>query len=168
MKVIYETERLLLKVFEHVDLDDAKLFWGNDEVMEYCSGATPHEVLPKVIDTYAACYQDKGLSVYAIVKKSSGKVIGAAGFNVETSLEKVELICHFAKDSWGKGYATETTRACLNIAKANGNVRTIYASADTQNTNSLKLVEKLGFEYKGMKWFDDTEQYEPYYEISSG
>ncbi|WP_246066931.1 GNAT family N-acetyltransferase [Cytobacillus solani] len=41
----------------------------------------------------------------------------------------------------------------------------IYASADPKNTGSLKILEKIGFKYKGMKWFEDTNQEEAYYEI---
>lgn len=166
MKVVSETDRLLLKIFEEADVDHAKSFWGNDEVMEHCLGAIPYDLLPKVVVSYARCHKEKGLSVYAVVEKETKKVIGAAGFNVRTSLETVELIYHFAKESWGKGYATEAAIACLNIAKANGNVKTIYASAHPQNANSLKILEKIGFRYQGMKWFDDTEQEEPYYEIN--
>ncbi|TCS93454.1 GNAT family N-acetyltransferase [Hazenella coriacea] len=165
MNVILETQRLFLKVFEVGDINDVKSFWGNDEVMEHCSGATPHEKIPKVIDFYVSCQMDKGLSVYAVVEKETGKVIGAAGFNVITSLETVELIYHFAKESWGKGYATEAANACVDIAKANGHVKKIYASADSLNTNSLKILDKIGFKYCGMKWFDDTQQEEPYYEM---
>lgn len=165
MKIISETKRLILKVFEIADLVDTKTFWGNDEVMQRCSGATPHDFLPRVIDSYFKCHEEKGLSVYAVVEKESGKVIGAAGFNLRTSTETVELIYHFAKESWGKGYATEAATECVNIAKANGNVKTIFASADPLNADSLKILEKIGFTYQGLKWFEDTEQEEPYYEM---
>lgn len=36
MEIIYETARLILKVFEALDLEDTKNFWGNDEVMVHC------------------------------------------------------------------------------------------------------------------------------------
>lgn len=165
MKVIVEANRLFLKVFEDADLDDAMCFWGNEEVMLYCSGSTPPYLLPKVIDSYARSHEEKGISVYAVVEKDSGKVIGAAGFNVTELPGKLELLCHFAKQSWGKGYGTEATLACLNIAEKNGNIETICASADPLNVKSLKVIEKIGFTYQGMKWFDDTKQKEPYYEI---
>ncbi len=163
MKIIYETERLILKVFQTEDVDDTKSFWGSEEVMTYCLGAIPHESLTKVVASYANCHVEKGLSVYAVIDKQSGKLIGAAGFNITTSTETVELIYHFAKESWGKGFATEAATACVNIAKANGDVKMIYASAAPINAKSLTILEKVGFDYQGMKWFDDTKQEEPYY-----
>lgn len=165
MLMIAETERLYLKVFEEKDVEDMKTFWGDEEVMELCSGATPHEVLPRVQEGYAACHKVNGLSVYAVVEKETGSVIGAAGFNVKKIDEPVELIYHFAKKAWGKGYATEAARACVDVAKSHPKVQKIFASADPKNAGSLKILEKIGFEYKGMKYFEDSNQEEPYYEM---
>ncbi|MDZ5471488.1 GNAT family N-acetyltransferase [Bacillus sp. 31A1R] len=165
MNVIFETERLILKVFEEIDVEDAKEFWGNEEVMEHCLGAVPHDVLPKVLDSYAKCHLVNHLSIYAVYEKSTNKVIGGAGFIVRDSIDQVELVYHFAKGAWGKGYATEAGNACLEIARKNGKVKKIYASADSKNSSSLKILEKMGFNYQGLKWFEDTEQEEPYYEL---
>jgi [ribosomal protein S5]-alanine N-acetyltransferase len=168
MELVYETDRLQLRLFEEVDMADAMSFWGNEEVMEHCAGAIPQDFLPKVFESYNRCHQEKGLSVYAVVEKATGKVIGSAGFNVRESVEKIELLYHFAKESWGKGYATEAAAACVNLAKNNDAVRMIYASADPVNAGSLKILERIGFDYKGLKWFDDTQQEEPYYEMVMG
>lgn len=166
MQIIAETKRLILKVFENGDVKDALSFWGSNEVMSHCAGPVPHEMINKVIDSYIRCHNEKGLSVYAVVEKASGRVIGAAGFNVRETVDKIELIYHYAKESWGKGYASEAAAACIEIAKNNGQVKCIYASADPINGSSLKILEKIGFNYLGMKWFDDTNQEEPYYEMA--
>ncbi|NLP50065.1 GNAT family N-acetyltransferase [Bacillus sp. RO1] len=165
MKKVYETERLLLRVLESGDTEQLKRIWGDEEVMGLCAGATPHDMLPRVVEYYAKCHEEKGLSVYAVVEKVSGNVIGTAGFNVKDSLEKVELIYHFAKSYWGSGYASEAASACVDVAKSNNSASCLFASADPTNKNSLKILEKIGFEFKGLKWFDDTNQEEPYYEM---
>ncbi|WP_059351779.1 GNAT family N-acetyltransferase [Bacillus coahuilensis] len=71
-----------------------------------------------------------------------------------------------SKTSWGKGYATEAASVCVDFAIKNPTVKLIYASADSKYAGSLKILEKIGFEDKGMKWFDDTNQEEPYYELN--
>ncbi|MGZ9585762.1 GNAT family N-acetyltransferase [Paenibacillus marinisediminis] len=164
MKMVCETERLQLRVFEETDREAAASFWGDDEVMKYCLGATPLELLPKVLAGYIACDEKLGLSVYAVVEKVSGTVIGACGFNVTEGVEEIELIYHYAKTSWGKGYATEAATACVQLAKADGRVRRIHASADPSNAASFKTLEKAGFTSAGMEWFEDTGQEEPVYE----
>ncbi|WP_273122459.1 GNAT family N-acetyltransferase [Bacillus weihaiensis] len=166
MEVIAETDRLLLRVFKETDVEAAMAFWGNQEVMEHCLGAIPHNHLHKALAAYATCQKEKGLSMYAVVEKESNRVIGAAGFNVRISSESVELLYHFAKVAWGKGYATEAAAACVKFAIENAKVKKIYASADKGNAGSLKILEKIGFENKGMKWFDDTKQKEPYFELN--
>lgn len=163
--IVHESVRLALKVFSVEDEEAAKNFWGNAEVMVYCGGPTPHEMLGKVLMSYQACHEKKGLSVYAVVEKETGEVIGAAGFNIASGLEKVELIYHLSKDSWGKGYATEAAVACIEIAKQTDGVETIFASADPHNVSSTKILEKAGFQFIEMKWFDDTNQEEPYFEF---
>ncbi|WP_391202418.1 GNAT family N-acetyltransferase [Psychrobacillus sp. L4] len=164
MENVFETDRLFLCVFEDAHLDYVKQFWGNEEVMALCDGATSHEILLQVIEAYRKCHEVKGLSVYAVIDKETNEVLGSAGFNVTSSLIEVELIYHFSKKSWGKGYATEAAKACLELAKNHGKVQLVTASASPHNTGSLKILEKIGFTFIGMKWFDDTEQEEPYYE----
>lgn len=165
MGKLIETERLFLRVFSPEDLEAAKTFWGDAEVMKESGGAASPEVLPVILDGYRKCHDERGLSVYAVVEKSSGTVIGAAGFNIAYSVQDIELIYHFSRASWGKGYATEAAKACLELAQTHGNVKKLHASADPENQNSTKILEKIGFIYQGMKWFDDTNQEEPYYEF---
>ncbi|MFO1445684.1 GNAT family N-acetyltransferase [Bacillus sp. Bva_UNVM-123] len=164
MEIIYETNRLYLSVFDVNHLDSLKELWGSGEVMALCNGTTPHDVIPQVINGYRKCYQLNGLSVYAVIEKETNEFIGAAGFNITSTLDNIELIYHFNKRSWGKGFATEAASACLEMAKKHGKVKMITASADPQNAGSLKILEKIGFAYKGTKWFEDTKQEEPYYE----
>jgi len=165
MENVYESERLQLKVFTKEDMDSAKIFWGDSEVMKFCGGAVSPELLANILDAYQKCHNEKGLSVYAIVVKNSGQVIGAAGYNVNDTVEKIELIYHLSKVSWGKGYATEAINACLELAKQNQGVNSIYASAESENKNSIKILTKVGFQFLEMKWFEDTSQVESYFEL---
>ncbi|MGE6487819.1 GNAT family N-acetyltransferase [Paenisporosarcina sp. NPDC076898] len=162
--IVHESERLKLKVFSLEDEEASTSFWGDAEVMFHCGGITPHEMLGKVLMSYQACHERMGLSVYGVVEKESGLVIGAAGFNIANGLEKVELIYHFSKSSWGKGYATEAAISCIELAKQTIGVQRIFASADPKNNSSTKILKKAGFQYMGMKWFNDTNQEEPYFE----
>lgn len=165
MEGIIETERLLLRVFEETDLYDVMDIWGDEEVMKHCNGAIPQEQLHKALTAYASCHRINGISVYAVIEKKSGRVVGTAGFKVTKTKDVVELIYHFAKSAWGKGYATEATSACVQFAKTIPWLMKIFASADSKNAGSLKVLEKAGFEYRGMKWFEDTNQEEPYFEL---
>ncbi|MEI5907941.1 GNAT family N-acetyltransferase [Bacillus spongiae] len=164
MEIVYETERLYLGVFDESHAEAMKTFWGNEDVMKFCDGATKHEKFPQIIKIYREIHQTNDLSVYAVQEKASSMIIGAAGFNITKSMEKIELIFHFSQSTWGKGFATEAVIACLNMARKDGRVSVITASADPRNLASLNILEKVGFQYKGTKWFDEIQQEEPYYE----
>lgn len=164
MEVVYETKRLYLCVFNNSNLESVKEFWGDEEVMALCDGASSDDVLLRIIEGYRKCHENNGLSVYAVIDKESNEIIGATGFNCMNSLSNVELIFHYSKKSWGKGFATEAAFACLEIARNHGGVQLITASASPENKGSLTVLEKIGFTFKSMKWFEDTEQEEPYYE----
>lgn len=79
MIVISETNRLILKVFDAEDMDAAKRFWGDREVMAYCGGPTPYENLGIVLDSYIRCYKATGLSVYAVVEKKPERLLVLLG-----------------------------------------------------------------------------------------
>ncbi|WP_203249226.1 GNAT family N-acetyltransferase [Sporosarcina beigongshangi] len=164
MEIIYETSRLILYTLDDSHLDAAKEFWGDEEVMALCDGASSHDVLPRIINAYGKCQETHDLSVFAVEDKESNEIIGAAGFNITGSVSHVELIYHFSKKSWGKGFATEAASACIEIARNHGKVQVITASASPENRGSLKVLEKVGFTFIGMKWFEDTQQEEPCYE----
>jgi len=164
VEIIYETNRLILYVLDDSHLEAAKEFWGDEEVMALCDGASSYDVLPRIIDAYRKCQETNGLSVYAVKDKESNKIIGAAGFNIINSVSNIELIYHYSKKIWGKGFATEAASACIEIARNHGGVQVIKASASPENKGSLKVLEKIGFTFIGMKWFEDTQQEEPCYE----
>lgn len=165
MKIVKETERLSLKVIENTDLQAFERIWGDPEVMNHLGGAASLEKLPEVLAFYASCYKENALSVFSIVEKRSGLVIGAAGFNIEESLAEVELIYHFSKSFWGQGYASEAVRSCLELAKAHPQIHIVNASAAPDNKASIHILERAGFKFVQMRFFEDTQQNERYYEL---
>lgn len=50
---------------------------------------------------------------------------------------------------WGKGFATEATRALLQWAFSTHDLNRVQAETDTRNTDSARVLEKLGFTLEG-------------------
>ena len=63
MTIIFETKRLSLRIFEDEHLEATKSFWGDEDVMALCSGATTEELLSQIILGYRKCHENTGLSV---------------------------------------------------------------------------------------------------------
>ncbi len=163
--IILETERLILRTLELEDIESVMNFWGDVEVMKYCGGAGTKERELKALKYYINMQNEKGFSPYLIIRKESSEILGVCGFNPPTNGYDTELMYHFAKKYWGQGYATEAAKACIEYAKKHLKIKRIGASIAPENIVSQKVLEKLGFDYIGVKWCEDTNQNEPYFEM---
>ncbi len=164
--IILETERLILRTLESDDLDSVMTFWGDAEVMRYCGGAGAREREQRALQYYTNLQEEKGFSPYLTLLKPDHQVIGVCGFNPPTHGYDAELMYHFAKPYWEKGYATEAAKACIQYAENHLDLVRIGASIDPENQASRHVLEKVGFQSVGMKWCEATQQYEPYFEIT--
>lgn len=162
---IYETKRMSFFVFKKEYIKQMNEIWGNQEVMARSGGAVASVKIPKIVKWYEDCHKEYGLSVYSLKDKKSNEIIGAAGFNIDASVKRIELIAHFRKSYWHKGYATEAITGCIKLAKRHKKVKYIQASCDPKNEASIRIVEKLGFTLLGKEWFEDTRQEELVYEL---
>lgn len=162
---IIETERLILRTLKMEDVDAVMDFWGDVEVMKYCGGAGTKERELKALEYYINMQKERNFSPYLAVLKDSGEIIGVCGFNPPNNGYDAELMYHLAKKFWGKGYATEAAKACMDYAKEQLKLKKIGASIDPKNNASRTVLGKLGFTYAGMKWCEETNQDEPYFEM---
>lgn len=53
------------------------------------------------------------------------------------------------QEVWGRGIVTEAARACVQYAYGEVGMERVIAGADSPNTASLRVIEKLGMEYLG-------------------
>lgn len=99
---VMETERLILRLLEPVDLDEMMLIWGDQEVMKYCGVAGTREQEMKSLQFYINMQNSKGFSPYVVMLKDGGEVVGVCGFNPPDNECDAELMYHFKKTHWGK------------------------------------------------------------------
>jgi len=163
---IYETDRLYLRTLNIEDIDSVLRFWGDEEVMKYCGGAGTREQEMKSLKFYINLQEEKGYSPYAVILKENNEVIGVCGFNPPDNKEDIELVYHFAKEYWGKGYATEAANACVNYAREYLNRDKIVAFIYPSNKSSENILLKLGFVFKGVKWHGGSKKEDLYFELT--
>lgn len=83
---------------------------------------------------------------FAIIKKENNELIGDIGIHFfDPDKYQVEIGFTLDEAQQGNGYATEALRATINYLFYELNKRRIIASIDPRNTNSIKLVSRLGF-----------------------
>jgi len=80
---------------------------------------------------------------YLAFSRDSGQLLGGTGLAFE-ALDRAATGYVFARDAWGKGYATETLNAMVEVAEAAG-VRRLYALCHVDHRPSARVLEKCGF-----------------------
>jgi RimJ/RimL family protein N-acetyltransferase len=153
MRVFLETERLLLRRF--TESDDANLhdLDGDPEVMRFVNGGKPvsrdvirEETLPRFLRAYE---RFEGFGVWAAIERSTGKFVGWFEFypRKDAVPEEVELGYRLRRSAWGKGYATEGSRALIRKGFTELGVQRVVAETMAVNAASRRVMEKAGLKY---------------------
>lgn len=154
MAVILETERLSLRAWTHDDAEALFEICRDAEVMRHIGTGEPHRDLDETrrFLAWAAAYQkEHGFCRWAVVEKSSGKVIGSCGFVRIESIGEIELGYLFDREAWGQGFATEAAGACLDYGFEKLNFSQVIALTDPEHAASQHVLEKIGFISQGLK-----------------
>jgi RimJ/RimL family protein N-acetyltransferase len=85
---------------------------------------------------------------YLVFSQENGMLLGGTGLAFETPTTASTGYV-FAKDSWGKGYATESLRAMVRLAQSLKVVR-LYATCHVDHRTSSHVLEKCGFICEGV------------------
>lgn len=99
---------------------------------------------------FAAQAQDKRLPHFFVTLPTCVKpaeIIGCVGLG-EIDEQDVELGYWFAREHWGKGYATEAARAMIGLARTLGH-RKLVAGHFVDNPASGRVLRKVGFRPTG-------------------
>ncbi|MFF7239004.1 GNAT family N-acetyltransferase [Streptomyces collinus] len=151
MDTYLETERLVLRRFTADDADILIELDSDPAVMRYLSGGIPtapevvrERHLPNILANYGKWGGDLGL--FAAHEKDGGAFIGWFILRPESAgpLDEVELGYRLRQAAWGRGYATEGSRALLRKAFTELGVRMVWAETMTVNAGSRNIMEKLG------------------------
>jgi RimJ/RimL family protein N-acetyltransferase len=153
MVVFLETERLLLRQFEFRDADLLLELDSDPRVMRYITGGAPTprdeiegEVLPAFLDYYR---RFPGYGFWAAIEKSTGAFLGWFHYRPEPdgAQDEPELGYRLRVAAWGKGYATEGSRALIAKGFTELAVHRVVASTMAINTASRRVMEKSGMRF---------------------
>ncbi len=167
-----ETERLILREILPQDADamfemdsdpEVHTYLGNDPVKDI-------EQINNAIQFIRKQYVDNGIGRWAVVLKETNEFIGWCGLKYFTTainnhIHIYDLGYRFNKKYWGKGYATEAAKVCMNYGFDKMNLKEIYAMTDSRNANSNNVLKKLGFIF--IEKFDYDGDESDWFKISS-
>jgi RimJ/RimL family protein N-acetyltransferase len=150
MEIFLETERLVLRRFTEADVDDLVELDSDPDVMHFINGGRPtprEEIQDDVLPTFLDYYRRfDGYGFWAAVEKSTREFLGWFHFRPPEggSLGEPELGYRLRKSAWGKGYATEGSRALIRKGFTDLGVERVYAETMVVNLASRRVMEKAG------------------------
>ncbi|HEV8536439.1 MAG TPA: GNAT family N-acetyltransferase [Candidatus Limnocylindria bacterium] len=96
-----------------------------------------------------------GFSLWAVEDRLSGELLGQCG--LVRFRGPAEIAYSFGREHWGRGYATEAARACLDFAMGELAIAPVVAFMDPANLGSKRVAEKLGMRFDGRTDHDGIE-----------
>ncbi len=149
--LIIETERLLLRPFRIDDIESSYAMNLDAEVNKYTGDGgivTKEEIKRRILEDVIGDYQKHGFGRLAVEFKENNKFIGFTGLKFLEDLNEVDIGYRSMKDYWGKGIATEAAAACINFGFETLGIKKIIAMVLPENIGSIKVLEKLNFEFE--------------------
>jgi ribosomal-protein-alanine N-acetyltransferase len=156
MPPILTTARLELRPVTADDLDHLAGLYADAAVMRHVGPGVPlsrdHAAvrLRMMLDHW----RDHGFGLCIVRDRSDGTFLGRCGLSYLGETGCVELGYAFAPPFWGRSYATEAGRACLEYGFGVLKLPRIVGIARPENAASRRVLAKLGLRYERMAEWD--------------
>lgn len=146
--MILKTKNLTLRPWRE---DDAECLYNlaKNPKIGPIAGWPPHNSVEDSLNIIKTVFSKK--ETYAIIKDDVP--IGCVGllFHPDTNHwwgdESAELGYWIGEKYWGHGFAVEASKIVIQRAFDDLDVKQIYASYNCENSQSKRVLEKLGFKY---------------------
>jgi len=178
MHTVLETQRLTMRQFTEDDVDNLFDLNSDSEVMRYLTGGRPtprEELRDEVIPFHLAVYErlDR-LGTWAAESSATGEFLGWFHFRPGpgTDITNIDLGYRPRRSAWNMGYATEGSRALINMGFTDLGVQRVFGHTMTVNAASRRVMEKCGLTlvrtipYEGSDIIEGSEHGEVEYALT--
>lgn len=153
-----ETERTIMRKLTKEDANNFYTLNLDEEVLKF-TGDKPFEDLQTAMDflTNYDQYEKHGVGRLAVIDKATTKFVGWCGLKYNQDKDEYDIGFRFHKGYWNKGYATETSKKCLDFGFNELGIKKIVGRAMKENIGSIKVLEKIGMTFKENFEFEGRE-----------
>lgn len=162
----FETERLILRPFENVDLDAIVQMRADPEFMRYIKPTETLQQSTSWMQLVSRYWQTDNYGFWAVVLKESGATIGWSGTWSLPETKDKEIGFAIAQPFWGEGLATEAAHIALCYSFENRYALKTVAVAMPENFASRRVMEKLGMKLENERYFKSYGLKLVYYSIT--
>lgn len=151
-KVLCETKRLLIREYTGVDGRELGDFAGKESITRWLPDwigaeewATPW-IEGKVMNGYRLNNPMEQILFYAVIEKESGKIVGNVGIH---DFKKSEVgVAYFVNEDYKcRGYITEAMQVFAEYIFNKFGYEYLIATIQPDNSASIAVAKKIGFEY---------------------
>lgn len=158
---ILTTERLTLRQLQLSDANDVLVFRGDREVQKY-NGSLLYDVteVQAFIKELQAEYANQEGIHWGVTLTNCDTVIGLFSlYHWSKHHRRAETGYDLVHTYWGQGIASKVLRTIIPFGFNRMNLHRIYATTIADNHESIRLLERLGFQREGTRrqssWEDD-------------
>ncbi|MCC7542631.1 MAG: GNAT family N-acetyltransferase, partial [Deltaproteobacteria bacterium] len=160
------------------DTDLALALWGEPQVARFlhAAGPPPASAIEARLALEIASQADAGMQYWPIFSREDGAHVGCCGLHLETQGgfgrttprwpergRVLELGFHLRPEHWGRGLATEASRAVIAYAFDRLGAAAVFAGHHPDNEGSRATLRKLGFRYVHHELYAPTGLQHPCY-----
>ena len=147
-RLILQTERLVLRPFEHTDAPAFHAYMSDPDAMRLTSMLPISlELAQEIVDRIVASQVGTAAppTSFAIALQSGGPLIGNCRLGRDEDEREVADVAYFLNPRhWRQGYATEAVRALIDYGFERLGLRRVYAVCVPENVASRRVMEKVG------------------------
>jgi RimJ/RimL family protein N-acetyltransferase len=152
------TARLLLRPWRDSDLAAFAELNADPQVMEFFPAVLTRAESDEVAARVRRAFDERGYGLWAIEVPGVAEYIGFTGLSrprFEAHFTPcVEIGWRLAAPHWGRGYATEASRAALRFAFEAVKLEEVVSFTVPENRRSIAVMEKLGLRRDPVDDFD--------------
>ncbi len=152
------TDRLRLREWRETDHDPYASLNADPVVMEHFPAPLTRSASDAHIEEMKRRFARGEPSLWAVEVTDSGTFVGFTGLfapSFDASFTPcVEVGWRFARDAWGKGYATEAAAAAITFGFDEHGLDEILSFATTTNLPSQRVMQRLGMTHDPADDFD--------------
>jgi RimJ/RimL family protein N-acetyltransferase len=145
------TERLALRRLVPTDVDDLTGLDGDPEVMRLLTNGKPtprHVIADRVLPAQLRVYERfPGLGRWIAADRATGEFLGWFALDPDEDGRGAELGYRLRRAVWGRGLATEGSRALVAYALDEVGLDRVWAQTMAVNAASRRVMEKAGLRY---------------------
>jgi len=165
---LFKSERLGFRKWKTEDLIEFAKLNSDEEVMEHFPQTLSNIEVEAFIERLNNHFTKNGFTYYATEIHKTKEFIGMIGIALQEYITEftpaIDIGWRLKRSAWGKGYATEGAKRCINYAFDELEISRIISVCTINNTKSEHVMKKIGMKKIGEFNHPDMINYPAYQE----